>query len=198
VESFQCNDAQDDPVGGLQACKFPKHRFCAVDQAKIVPNLQLKIKYADGETLLGWPVTDQLKLDTFYSRSERLNLVYEGLWNGDGVTSGILALGLGGTQNFEYRDKETLSPYLPFVKKTIAKLPEPVFAIAILYKEQTYAPQGYLTIGGVPDSLMVATYGYTACVPLVDSDGKKAVDPKKYTILLDKSKCLPCMMQLTG
>ncbi|KAL8301540.1 hypothetical protein RB597_002117 [Gaeumannomyces tritici] len=140
---------------------------------------------ANGPFLNGEMGFTDLKVANISVARQQVALATDGMWFGDGISSGILGLGLpaltassDGTVGADGRARQV--PYDPLVATINRQLASPVFSLAL----HRNSSESFIAFGGVPPN--VATTGVWAATPIEKLhrvDG--VVDYFYYTVLPD-------------
>ncbi|KAL8371858.1 hypothetical protein RB595_001586 [Gaeumannomyces hyphopodioides] len=181
---FECVNSRRQPVP-FEACEFgPVFRG---DLSGGTSPLVFNITYgsANGPFLNGEMGFTDLKVANISVARQQVALATGGMWFGDGISSGILGLGLpaltagsDGTVGADGRARQV--PYDPLVTTVNRQLASPVFSLAL----HRNSSESFIAFGGVPP--LVATTGVWAATPIEKLrrvDG--VVDYFYYTVLPD-------------
>ncbi|EJT74028.1 hypothetical protein GGTG_07877 [Gaeumannomyces tritici R3-111a-1] len=139
---------------------------------------------ANGPFLNGEMGFTDLKVANISVARQQVALATDGMWFGDGISSGILGLGLpaltassDGTVGADGRARQV--PYDPLVATINRQLASPVFSLAL----HRNSSESFIAFGGVPPN--AATTGVWAATPIEKVWVDGVVDYFYYTALPD-------------
>ncbi|KAK0727983.1 aspartic peptidase domain-containing protein [Lasiosphaeria miniovina] len=159
-EGFQCLDANHHVVNQL-LCNFgPKYKGDFPDGQ--IPGQHFNISYgsAGGPFLNGQMGYADLTLAGIEIKKQQIALATIGAWNGDGLSSGILGLGLPGlTEAFVGNTPaddgvQNLVNYNPVITTVSNQVGNGIFSLGL----SRNASASFLALGGVPQDLKVGDY----------------------------------------
>ncbi|KAL8338026.1 hypothetical protein RB598_006757 [Gaeumannomyces tritici] len=181
---FECVNSRRQPVP-FEACDFGPVFRGALSGGTSPLVFNITYGSANGPFLNGEMGFTDLKVANISVARQQVALATDGMWFGDGISSGILGLGLpaltassDGTVGADGRARQV--PYDPLVATINRQLASPVFSLAL----HRNSSESFIAFGGVPPN--VATTGVWAATPIEKLrrvDG--VVDYFYYTVLPD-------------
>ncbi|TLS26217.1 hypothetical protein PpBr36_04527 [Pyricularia pennisetigena] len=172
-EGFQCLDYRQQPVP-YEACQFGPAWQGDFPGGKI-PNKQFQVRY--GSSNGPFLTANSITVANITVETQEIAHATYGMWFGDGLTSGILGLGLRGLTGLSSED--TYDPVAISISKQTR---EPIFSLA-LHRDES---ESFIAFGGVPPQ--VKTTGPWATTPIQKLQRSGGGDPDYYfyTVLLDQ------------
>lgn len=180
---FQCYDYDTGRRTNQSTCAFGKPYYVPTTtfNSSVIQNVNLNVSYGSGEEVTGIFGFDTVTIGGLSVR-QQIATVNQALWNGDGITTGIMGLaqrldtsefaGSDPSQDGPSSQAIKYDPILTTMFKTYSNLSS-IFSVALARPPSTLTSAtqisngGVMALGGVPPTSQVSYSNNFATTPLV-------------------------------
>lgn len=187
---FSCFNPYDGTAETEDECYFgPTYDPSNSSTYQPIPNQNLNLSYADGETINGLMGYESFSLGGITVPQQEFGLVNWAAWNGDGYSSGLvgfayrtLTSAYAGTNPSADQRGHNYNYNTLFQSMYASNLTAPVFSIA-MSRDPNYA--GVLALGGIPDVPISPYFVSVPIKPVGVNASSGDIVYEFYTIIID-------------